>query len=106
MSDVLKQFRDTTPYRAPSRRSAATNELVAIPFGDEGAFVRAGLPLVPVGVPLATIEHGIVLHCSDSFPSYRINSTAQRLCSADSERVGRNAAIAPELHATRQTARH
>lgn len=98
MSDVLKQFRDTTPYRAPSKRSAATNELeVAVPLGDEGAFDRARLPLAPLGALLDTIEHEIVLLCSDSFPSYNSSSTAQRLLHADWERGARNAAIATAL---------
>src|SRR5436190_1859714 len=100
MSHVLKQFRDTTPYRAPSKRSAATTEHeAAAPLGDEGAFDRASLPLAPLGALLDTIEHGIVLLRSDSFPCYS-NSTAQRLLTADSER----GALARGLRSVSRTA--
>src|SRR6266536_5564771 len=100
MSDVLKQYRDTTPYRAPSKRSAATGEHeVAVPHADEGAFDRASLPLAPLGAVLDTIEHGILLLRSDPFPCYS-NPTAQRLLIADSER----GVLARELRSVSRTA--
>lgn len=100
MSDGLKQFRDATPYRAPSRRSVVTGEHdVAIPIVDEGASDRAGLPLAPLGALLDTIEHGIVLLRSDSFPCYS-NATAQRILTADSER----GVLARELRSVSRTA--
>jgi DNA-binding CsgD family transcriptional regulator len=100
MSDVLKQFRDTTPYRAPSKRSAATKEHeAAVSPGDEGAFDRASLPLAPLGALLDTIEQGIVLLHSGAFPCYS-NSTAQRLLGADSER----GVLARELRSVSRTA--
>jgi DNA-binding CsgD family transcriptional regulator len=96
----LKQFRDTTPYRAPSKRTTTTGEHdVAIPIADEGAHDRGGLPLAPLGALLDTIEHGIVLLRSDSFPCYS-NSTAQRLLTADSER----GVLARELRSVSRTA--
>jgi DNA-binding CsgD family transcriptional regulator len=96
----LKQFRDATPYRATSRRSVVTGEHdVAIPIVDDGVPDRAGLPLAPLGALLDTIEHGIVLLRSDSFPCYS-NSTAQRLLTADSER----GVLARELRSVSRTA--
>lgn len=97
---MLKQYRDTTPYRAPSKRSAATNELeMAVQLGDEGALDRASLPLAPLGALLDRIEHGIVLLRSGSFPCYS-NATAQRLLAADSER----GVLARELRSVSRTA--
>jgi DNA-binding CsgD family transcriptional regulator len=86
MSDVLKQYRDTTTYRAPSRRSIPSGEHeVAVPLADDGLMAGASLSLAPLGGLLDTIEHGIVLLRSDCFPCYS-NSTAERLLTADSER--------------------
>ena len=100
MSDGLKQFRDATPYRAPSRRSVITGEYdVAIPIADDGAHDHASLSLTPLGQVLDTIEHGILLLRSDSFPCYS-NSTAQRLLTADSER----GVLARELRSVSRTA--
>ena len=100
MSEGLKQFRDATPYRAPSSRNLVTGEHdVAIPIVDDGASDRASLSLTPLGEVLDTIEHGIVLLRSDSFPCYS-NSTAQRLLTADSER----GVLARELRSVSRTA--
>jgi len=100
MSDVLKQYRDTTPYRAPSKRTAATNEHeIAVPLADDGAHDRASLPLAPLSGLLDTLDQGIVLLRSDSFPCYS-NPTAQRLLTADSER----GVLAREVRSVSRTA--
>src|SRR5437868_442316 len=100
MSDGLKQYRDTTPYRAPSNRSAATNEHdITVPLADEVAHDRTSLPLAPLGALLDTIEHGILLLRSDSYPCYS-NPMAQRLLTADSER----GVLARELRSVSRTA--
>jgi DNA-binding CsgD family transcriptional regulator len=98
--DGLKQYRDTTPYRAPSKRNAATAEHeIAVPIADEGALDRGSLPLAPLGALLDNLEHGILLLRSDSFPCYS-NPTAQRLLIADSER----GVLARELRSVSRTA--
>jgi DNA-binding CsgD family transcriptional regulator len=100
VSDVLKPYRDATPYRAPSRRSATTTDHeLALPIADDGAMDRGSLPLAPLGALLDTIEHGIVLLRSDSFPCYS-NATAQRLLTADSDR----GVLARELRSVSRTA--
>jgi len=100
VSDGLKQYRDTTPYRTPSKRNAANGEHeMAVPIADETALDRASLPLVPLGGLLDTIDHGIVLLRSDSFPCYS-NPTAQRWLTADSER----GVLARELRSVSRTA--
>ena len=100
MSDGLKHVRDATPYRAPSKRSLTSGEHdVAIPIADDGAPDRAGLPLAPLGALLDTIEQGIVLLRSDSFPCYS-NPTAQRLLTADSDR----GVLAREIRSVSRTA--
>lgn len=60
---------------------------------------RGSLPLAPLGALLDTIEHGIVLLRSDSFPCYS-NATAQRLLTADSDR----GVLARELRSVSRTA--
>lgn len=87
MSDVVRPYRnDTTTYRAAPNRGVATAEhAIAFQIADEGAATRASLSLEPLGELLDTIEQGIVLLRSDSFPCYR-NATAERLLTADSDR--------------------
>jgi len=100
VSDVLKPYRDTTTYRSPSRRNVVTGEHeVAVPITDDKSVDPASLPLAPLGALLDTIEHGIVLLRSDSFPCYS-NATAQRLLTADSER----GVLARELRSVSRTA--
>ena len=56
-----------------------------LPTMDESAASRIGLPLATLGGVLDTIDQGIVLLRSDSYPCFS-NSAAQRLLKADAER--------------------
>jgi len=58
---------------------------MAMPISDDAAAARSDLPLAPLGGVLETIDQGIVLLASDSFPCYT-NSAAERLLVADAER--------------------
>jgi len=97
VSDGLKPFRDTTPYRIPPRRTTASGEYEkAVPVADDRA---ASLPLAPLGALLDTIDQGIVLLRSDSFPCYS-NATAKRMLNEDSE----PGILARELRSVSRTA--
>ena len=56
-----------------------------LPTTDESAASRTGLPLATLGGVLDTIDQGIVLLRSDSYPCFS-NSAAQRMLTADAER--------------------
>ena len=60
---------------------------MSLPISDDAAAAQAGIPLAlaPLGSVLESIDQGIVLLASDSFPCYT-NSAADRLLVADAER--------------------
>ena len=58
---------------------------MALPISDDAIAAQAGIPLEPLGGVLESIDQGIVLLASDSFPCYT-NAAAERLLVADAER--------------------
>jgi len=58
---------------------------MALPISDDALAAQPSIPLEPLGGVLETIDQGIVLLASDSFPCYT-NAAAERLLVADSER--------------------
>jgi DNA-binding CsgD family transcriptional regulator len=58
---------------------------MALPISDDAAAAQTDIPLAPLGDVLETIDQGIVLLASDSFPCYT-NAAAERLLLADGER--------------------
>jgi len=58
---------------------------MALPISDDAIAAQAGIPLEPLGGVLESIDQGIVLLASDSFPCYT-NTAAERLLVADAER--------------------
>jgi len=58
---------------------------MALPISDDALAAQPSIPLEPLGGVLESIDQGIVLLASDSFPCYT-NAAAERLLVADSER--------------------
>ena len=83
------------PYDAPSpvRRyqppslvgpTDRADHEIRLPTSDEAGAARTGLSLAPLGGVLDSIDQGIVLLRSDTYPCFS-NSAAQRLLKADAE---------------------
>jgi DNA-binding CsgD family transcriptional regulator len=58
---------------------------MALPLSDDAATVHAGISLAPLAGVLDTIDQGIVLLASDSYPCFT-NAAAERILVADAER--------------------
>ena len=58
---------------------------MALPISDDAIAAQAGIPLEPLGGVLESIDQGIVLLASDTFPCYT-NTAAERLLVADADR--------------------
>ncbi len=58
---------------------------MALPISDDAIAAQSSIPLEPLGGVLESIDQGIVLLASDSFPCYT-NAAAERLLVADAER--------------------
>lgn len=58
---------------------------MSVPLRDDAVTAQAGIPLAPLGGVLDTIDQGIVLLASDSYPCFT-NSAAERILTADAER--------------------
>jgi len=58
---------------------------MALPISDDAIAAQAGIPLEPLRGVLESIDQGIVLLASDSFPCFT-NAAAERLLVADAER--------------------
>lgn len=58
---------------------------MALPISDDAIAAQSSIPLEPLGGVLESIDQGIVLLASDSFPCYT-NGAAERLLVADAER--------------------
>ena len=58
---------------------------MALPISDDAIAAQASISLEPLGGVLESIDQGIVLLASDSFPCYT-NAAAERLLVADAER--------------------
>ena len=72
---------------------------IRLPLSDEPGAPRAGLPLAPLAAVLDSIDQGIMLLRSDTYPCFS-NSAAQRLLSAD----GEGGDLAREIQAVSRTA--
>ena len=59
---------------------------MALPISDDAIAAQAVIPLEPLGGVLESIDQGILLLASDSFPCYT-NAAAERLLLADAERA-------------------
>jgi DNA-binding NarL/FixJ family response regulator len=72
--------------RGSRERASISIELpMSLPLSDDAATAQPGIPLAPLGGVLDTIDQGIVLLASDSYPCFT-NSAAERILSADAER--------------------
>lgn len=58
---------------------------MALPISDDAIAAQSGISLEPLGGVLETIDQGIMLLASDTFPCYT-NAAAERLLLADAER--------------------
>ena len=58
---------------------------MALPISDDAIAAQSDIPLAPLGGVLESIDQGIVLLASDSFPCYT-NAAAERLLVGDAER--------------------
>ena len=72
---------------------------MALPISDDAIAAQAGIPLEPLGGVLESIDQGIVLLASDSFPCYT-NAAAERLLVADADR----GVLTREMRAVSRTA--
>ena len=58
---------------------------MSLPLSDDAVTAQPGIPLAPLGGVLDSLDQGIVLLASDSYPCFT-NSAAERILSADAER--------------------
>jgi len=58
---------------------------MSLPLSDDAVTAQPGIPLAPLGGVLDSLDQGIVLLTSDSYPCFT-NSAAERILSADAER--------------------
>lgn len=81
--DSLPPIRRYPPPVASSVAPRAEQE-IRVPVSDEVSAARGGLALAPLGGVLDSIDQGIVLLRSDSYPCFS-NSAAQKLLLADAQ---------------------
>lgn len=83
--DVAPPVRRYQPQSSATRAAVTTSEHeIRLQLTDEVGAGRNGIPLAPLGGVLDSIDQGIVLLRSDTYPCFS-NAAAQRLLLADAE---------------------